>query len=200
MIKKRFKFILFTLIIVCVGYYAFTNHYLNHHPADTQTAKKPNDTESSSLTLSERIEKRSLAIKESQKEHQTKEQEFIDAQNKQTPTAPYKDLSLKKDDIDNTQQQYDNPPQNEDRLQVIVEELKRPFFENPDEEDLNNSIRRRLANREWLEENLQNTNKVEKQNFIKRFVQIAKEQGYRVHFPQKRMEGYFRTYRRCTKK
>ena len=69
-------------------------------------------------------------------------------------------------------------------MKSVFKELDEKPFENDIYEDPEDVIRRQIAHRDWLEKHLKEKNEEERREFIRRFVQIAREQGYRVHFTE----------------
>ena len=69
-------------------------------------------------------------------------------------------------------------------MESVFKELDEKPFENDIYEDPENVIRRQIAHRDWLEKHLKERNEEERREFIRKFVQIAHEQGYRVHFTE----------------
>ncbi len=69
-------------------------------------------------------------------------------------------------------------------MESVFKELDEKPFENDIYEDPENVIRRQIAHRDWLEKHLKERNEEERKEFIRKFVQIAREQGYHVHFTE----------------
>ena len=67
-------------------------------------------------------------------------------------------------------------------IKEVAEELAEKPFQNDIYEDPENVIRRQLAHNEWLEKHLKERNQKEREEFLKKFVQSAREQGYNVYF------------------
>ena len=69
-------------------------------------------------------------------------------------------------------------------MESVFKELDEKPFENDMYEDPEEVIRRQIAHRDWLEKHLKERNAEEKREFIRKFVQIAREQGYNVYFTE----------------
>ncbi len=67
-------------------------------------------------------------------------------------------------------------------MKAVFEDLNEKPFKNDIYEDPEDIIRQQIAHQEWLEKYLKERNEQEREEFIRRFVQIAEAQGYRVHF------------------
>ncbi len=67
-------------------------------------------------------------------------------------------------------------------MREVSKKLAELPFENDMYEDPEDVVRRKLAQEEWLEQQLQKKNERERKEFIRRFVETAREQGYHVHF------------------
>ena len=67
-------------------------------------------------------------------------------------------------------------------MKAVFEDLNEKPFKNDIYEDPEDIIRQQIAHQEWLEKYLKEKNEQEREEFIRRFVQIAEAQGYRVHF------------------
>lgn len=74
-----------------------------------------------------------------------------------------------------------NFPEN-NSMKAIFDDLKNQPYKNDMYEDPEHYARRQVEHQQWLEEHLKEKNEREKQVFIQKFVQIAQEQGYKVHF------------------
>ena len=69
-------------------------------------------------------------------------------------------------------------------IESVFKELDEKPFENDVHQDPENVIRRQIAHRDWLEKHLKERNEEEKRDFIRRFIQTAREQGYNVYFTE----------------
>ncbi|MYE07327.1 MAG: hypothetical protein F4X95_01030 [Oligoflexia bacterium] len=67
-------------------------------------------------------------------------------------------------------------------IKEVFDKISEQPFENDKYEDPEDVVRRQIAHQEWLEEYLAERNANEKREFIRKFVQAAKEQGYNVYF------------------
>ena len=140
---------------------------------------------SQNLTIEERIKKKNSKLKLEQDIHS---QEIM-SEKFQKPVEDVDPIEPELSPLDMGIRFSDSAP-----LKEVTKELSELPFENEGYEDPEDIIRRQLAHREWLEEHLKERNVREKKDFIRRFVKIAKEQGYNVHFT-KDPTGHFGAYR-----
>ena len=71
---------------------------------------------------------------------------------------------------------------NDASMREVSKNLEELPFENDMYEDPEDIVRRKMVQQEWLEQQLQQKDEREREEFIRRFVEIAQEQGYKVHF------------------
>ncbi len=68
----------------------------------------------------------------------------------------------------------------DDSMKAVFEDLKQQPYENDLYEDPEHLARKQMEHQKWIDEHLREKNEKEREEFIKKFVQIAQEQGYKV--------------------
>ena len=74
-------------------------------------------------------------------------------------------------------------PEN-DSMKSVFEDLRQHPYENDMYEDPEHIARRQMEHQKWIDEHLRTKNEKEKEDFIKKFVQMAYEQGYNVRWTE----------------
>lgn len=172
--KSDFGFFLFLCLIgvSVVGIYFFYNEKNRVLPSHSfnQLDKV--------FTVNERIEKKKMDI---QLQQDIKSQEVLSEKFKEPvrEVDPLESLESEMSSLDMGVDFSDNAS-----IKSVFKELDEKPFENDVYEDPENIVRRQIAHQDWLEKHLKERNEQEKKDFIRQFVQTAREQGYNVYFTE----------------
>ena len=169
--NKKPSFLLW-FILGGVGLYLWYDQSTSQPKQDVEEAfQLPDDN----LTLQERVQKKNMDIRLLKRI----QQEEIKAEKFQAPLGPIDPLETESADLDRGLNLPEDPS-----MRAVFEDLKKQPYKNDMYEDPEHIARRQMEHQKWLEEHLRNKNQREREEFIKKFVQIAKEQGYKVHFTE----------------
>ena len=174
-IKKRTSsFFWFYLLILCGVFY-----WLYSQPKK-ESQKEQEDTDflqsvSTPMLLQENIEnkKRELNLQKKIQQEEMKAEQF------KKPVANIDPLEPEPHSLDRG---VDFPE--DTSMKAIFEDLKKNPYKNDMYEDPEHYARQQTEHQRWLEEHLKEKSEREQKAFIQKFVQIAKEQGYKVHFTE----------------
>ena len=168
---KKNRLFLFFLYLLFLGGGAF---YWFYSPPN-KPPKNQLDPAVSALTLQEHIQKKNMELK-LQKAIQ---QENMKAEQFKKPVEKIDPLEPEPATLDRGL----HFPKN-NSMKEVFEDLKKQPYQSDMYEDPEHIARRQMEHQEWLEEHLQEKSEKEKEEFIKKFVQTAREQGYQVHFTE----------------
>ena len=168
--KKSNPLLFFFFLLILIGgafYYLYGQS--KNQTKNNIDAKPPADT----LTLQERIQKKNKALR-LQKNIQQREMKAEQLK------KPVEKVDLLEPEPATLDRGLHIPKNNS--MKEVFEDLKQHPYKSDLYEDPEHTARRQMEHQEWLEEHLKEKNKKEREEFIKKFVQIAQEQGYKVHF------------------
>lgn len=171
--KTKFDFSFLVLIgVIGAGFYLL--YTKGDH--QRQPEKDMLDQKSDILTLDEKVKQK---IQDLKLKKEMKSQENLSEKLKKKPVGKIDNLEPEVSDLDMGVSFPDNAP-----IKEVSEDLEEKPFVNDVYEDPENVIRRQLAHSEWLDQHLQERNQKEREEFIKHFIQSAREQGYNVYFTE----------------
>ena len=173
--KRKTKFDFSSLVLV--GIIGVSVYYLYTKSGHKSSPERDRlDQKSDIFTLDEKIKQKAQDLK---LKKEIKSQENLSEKLKKKPVGKIDNLEPEVSDLDMGVSFPDNAP-----IKEVSKELSEKPFVNDVYEDPENVIRRQLAHSEWMEKHLQERNQKEKEEFIRQFVQSAKEQGYNVYFTE----------------
>ncbi|MDE0119600.1 MAG: hypothetical protein OXM55_06300 [Bdellovibrionales bacterium] len=163
--------ILFPALFVALSVIAF--FYLSQDKKTPTSDSRLIEQPGKKLTVEERIKQKEMEIKlkqdvESQKAISEKFKEPVGEVELLEPGLSPLDMGVHFPDNSN--------------IKEVFDKISEKPFENDKYEDPEDVVRRQIAHQEWLEEYLAERNASEKREFIQKFVQAAREQGYNVYF------------------
>lgn len=169
--KFDFSFLVLAGVIGVGMYFLYTK---SDHKPHSERGKL--DQESDTFTLDEKVKQK---VRDLKLKKEIGSQENLSEKFKKKPVGKIDNLEPEVSDLDMGVSFPDNAP-----IKEVSKELSEKPFVNDVYEDPENVIRRQLAHSEWMEKHLQERNQKEKEEFIRRFVQSAREQGYNVYFTE----------------
>ena len=170
MLKKNpdFFFYLFLLLLGGAGLVYYLNNSSKKQPQEEDLSQP-----ASNLTLEQKIQQRTQEL------HLQKrvQEEEIKAEKFEKPPENIDPLEPESADLD----RGIHFPEN-NAMKEVFEDLKKHPYKSDMDKDPEHIARRQAEHQQWLEEHLKQKNETEREEFIKKFVQLAREQGYQVHW------------------